>query len=198
MRKIRIFAHVSLDGVVSPESDDSDYANGGWTAPYRSPAGAAMLAESYGTTYDLLLGRRTYDLWAGFWPKAPSSPFADGLNAATKYVATHRPVGLEWGPVGDLGADVPGGVRRLKSSEGPDLLVCGSTTLTPVLFEQGLVDEVVLIVYPVLLGRGKRFFSDSVDPRGLAFVGSKATPTGVLLNAYRPTGPLQAPPEVVA
>jgi dihydrofolate reductase len=85
------------------------------------------------------------------------------------------------------------GVRGVKSSDGPDLIVCGSTTLTPVLFEQGLVDEVVLIVYPVLLGRGKRFFPDSVAPLGLAFVGTKATPTGVLLNTYRHVGPLQAP-----
>jgi dihydrofolate reductase len=194
MRKIRIFAHISLDGVISPESEDSDYSNGGWTVPYRTPAGAAMLAESYGTTYDLLLGRRTYDQWSGFWPKAPSSPFANGLNAATKYVATHRPESLEWGPVGDLGADVIEGIRGIKSNDGPDLIVCGSTTLTSLLFEQGLVDEVILIVYPVLLGRGKRFFPDSADPREIAFVDTKVTPTGVLLNSYRYVGPLQTQP----
>src|SRR5437764_4933810 len=172
MRKVRIFAHISLDGVISPsgQGEDSDYAHGGWTAPYRTPAGAAAVAESYGTTFDLLLGRRTYDLWAGFWPKAPSSPIADGLNAATKYVATHRPEGLEWGPVETLGADVVEGVRRLKVKDGPDLVVSGSSTLTPVLLDQGLVDEVVLIVYPVLLGRGKRFFSDRVGARELALV----------------------------
>ena len=196
MRKIRIFAHISLDGVISPggRGEDSDYAHGGWTAPYRTPAGAAAVAEAQGKSFDLLLGRRTYDLWAGFWPKAPSSPIADGLNAATKYVATHRPESLEWGPVGDLGADIMEGIRGIKSSDGPDLIVCGSTTLTSVLFEQGLVDEVVLIVYPVLLGRGKRFFSDSADPRELAFVSTKATPTGVLLNTYRYVGSLQTQP----
>jgi len=196
MRKIRVIAHISLDGVISPggPNEDSDYAHGGWTAPYRTPAGAAAVAESYGTTFDLLLGRRTYDLWAGFWPKAGSSPIADSLNAATKYVATHRPESLEWGPVGDLGADIMEGIRGIKSNDGPDLIVCGSTTLTSVLFEQGLVDEVLLIVYPVLLGRGKRFFSDSVDPRGLAFVSTKATPSGVLLNNYRYVGPLQTQP----
>ena len=196
MRKIRVIAHISLDGVISPggPNEDSDYANGGWTAPYRTPAGAAALAESYGTTFDLLLGRRTYDLWAGFWPKAGSSPIADGLNAATKYVATHRPECLKWGPVGDLGADILEGIRGIKSNNGPDLIVCGSTTLTAVLFEQGLVDEVLLIVYPVLLGRGKRFFSDSVDPRGLAFVSTTATPSGVLLHNYRYVGPLQTQP----
>jgi dihydrofolate reductase len=194
MRNVRIFAHISLDGVISPsgQGEDSDYAHGGWTAPYRSPAGAALVAESYGAGFDLLLGRRTYDLWSGFWPKAPSSPMADGLNAATKYVATHRPESLGWGPARDLGADVVEGIRGIKASDGPDLIVCGSTTLTFVLFAHGLVDEVILAVYPVLLGRGKRFFSDSVDPRGLAFVSTQANPTGVLLNAYRYVGPLQS------
>ena len=196
MRKIRVIAHISLDGVISPggPNEDSDYAHGGWTAPYRTPAGAAAVAEAQGKSFDLLLGRRTYDLWAGFWPKAGSSPIADGLNAATKYVATHRPESLEWGPVGDLGADIMEGIRGIKSNDGPDLIVWGSTTLTSVLLEQGLVDEVILIVYPVLLGRGKRFFSDSADPRGLAFVSTKATPTGVLLNTYRHVGSLQAQP----
>ena len=85
---------------------------------------------------------------------------ADSLNAATKYVATHRPDSLGWGPVEDLGADIIEGVRGVKSKDGPDLIVWGSSTLTSVLLEQGLVDEVVLLVYPVLLGRGKRFFSD--------------------------------------
>src|SRR4051794_30826296 len=176
--KNQILAHISLDGVIAPggPDEDSDYAHGGWTAPYRTPAGAAAVAEAQGKGFDLLLGRRTYDLWAGFWPKAPSSPIADGLNAATKYVATHRPESLRWGPAKDLGADVLEGIRRLKSNEKPDLIVCGSTTLTPVLFEQGLVDEVVLVVYPVLLGRGKRFFSDRVDPRGLSFASTKTTP----------------------
>ena len=123
--------------------------------------------------------------------EAPSSPIADGLNAATKYVATHRPESLEWGPVRDLGADIMEGIRGIKSNDGPDLIVCGSTTLTSVLFEQGLVDEVLLFVYPVLLGRGKRFFSDSVDPRELAFVSTKATPSGVLINTYRHVGSLR-------
>jgi dihydrofolate reductase len=193
MRKIRVFAHISLDGVISPggPNADSAYAHGGWTAPYRTPAGAAAVAEAQGKSFDLLLGRRTYDLWAGFWPKAPSSPIADGLNAATKYVATHRPESLEWGPVGDLGADILEGIRGLKSNDGPDVIVWGSLTLTSVLFEQGLVDEVVLIVYPVLLGRGKRFFSDSVDPRELALVSTKATSSGVLMNAYRHVGSLR-------
>ena len=190
MRKIRIFEHTSMDGVISPggRHADSAFANGDWTTPYRTAAGAGALAERYGTGFDLLLGRRTYDQWAGFWPKVEGGPFAGNLNAATKYVVTHRPDGLEWGPVGTLGADVIEGIRRLKATDGPDLIVCGSSTVTSVLLEQGLVDEVVLCVYPVLLGAGKRFFSDSTDPRELALVSSTATPTGVLVNAYRYVG----------
>ena len=147
--------------------------------------------EAQGSSFDLLLGRRTYDLWASFWPTVKGGPFADSLNAATKYVATHRPDSLGWGPVGDLGADVMEGIRRVKSQEGPDLTVWGSATVTSVLLEQGLVDEVVLVIYPVLLGRGKRCFSDSADPREFALVSSKATPTGAIVNSYRYVGALR-------
>ncbi len=194
MRTIRVFAHISLDGVVSPggPDDDSDYANGGWTAAYRTPAGAAAVAEAQGKQFDLLLGRRTYDLWARFWPKAPSSPIADGLNAATKYVATHRPGSLAWGPARELGADLVESVRGIKSKVGPDLIIWGSTTLTSVLLEQGLIDEVVLLIYPVLLGRGKRFFSDTAEPRELALVSTKAMPSGIVMNTYRHVGPLRS------
>jgi dihydrofolate reductase len=187
MRKIRIFEHISLDGVIE---HDEDYEYGGWTAPYRTPAGLASLLEAYGTKFDLLLGRRTYDTWSGFWPKQ-NGPMADGLNAATKYVATHRPHGLEWGPVGSLGSDVIEGIRRVKLEDGPDLIVSGSSTVTSELLEQGLADEVVLIVYPLVLGRGKRLVSDRVDARELAFVSSRATPTGVLVNTYRYVGSLR-------
>jgi dihydrofolate reductase len=188
MRKIRIFEHISLDGVLE-EGEDSAY--GGWTVPYRTPAGLGNVIEAQGTGFDLLLGRRTYDAWAGFWPKAGKSPIADALNAATKYVATHRPDSLGWGPVQGLGPDIIEGVRGLKSTDGADLIVWGSSTLTPVLLGQGLADEVVLIVYPVLLGRGKRFFTDRVEPRELAFVSSKVTSTGVLMNTYRHVGSLR-------
>jgi dihydrofolate reductase len=158
---------------------------------YRNPAGLEALLEAQGKSFDLLLGRRTYDLWSGFWLKAGNSPMADRLNTATKYVATHRPESLGWRPVKGLIGDVVESVRAIKSKDGTDLIVWGSTTLTPVLFGNGLVDEVVLLVYPVLLGRGKRFFSDSVDPRELALVSTKSTPTGILLNTYRHVGSLR-------
>ena len=188
MRKIRIFAHVSADNVVQPPGDD-EFANGGWQTPYRSPAGAQSLAERQGK-YDLLLGRRTYDMWSGFWPKVKGGPFAEGINGAKKYVMTHRPAGLDWGPVEPILPDIAEGVRRVKSTDGPDLIVWGTTTLTPLLFEQGLVDEVTLIVYPVFMGRGKRFFSD-LDPRELALVNTSATPTGAVSSTYRYVGPLR-------
>jgi len=195
MRKIRIIEHISLDGVIqSPggrNEDGDDYPHGGWAAPYRSAAGREAVAEAQGSSFDLLLGRRTYDIFARYWPNAEKGPIGDGLNAATKYVATHRPASLGWGPVEDLGADIIQGVRGVKSKDGPDLIVWGSSTLTSALLEQGLVEEVVMLFYPVLLGRGKRFFSDSADPRELALVSTKATSSGVLMNTYRHVGSLR-------
>jgi dihydrofolate reductase len=193
MRRLRILAHISLDGVISPcgRGETADFENGAWMASYRHPTGAAAIVEAQGPSFDLLLGRRTYDLWAGYWPKMKGGPFADPFNAATKYVATHRPDSLGWGPARDLGPDLIDDVRHLKATDGPDLLIWGSSTLTSVLLEQGLVDEVVLITYPVLLGQGTRFFSDRADRRELAFVSSKALPTGVFVNTYRHVGSLR-------
>ncbi|UFH52629.1 dihydrofolate reductase family protein [Spirosoma sp. KNUC1025] len=190
MRKLRILEHISLDGVIQHEND-VNFKYGNWTSPYRTQDGLEAVVEAQGSEFDLLLGRRTYDLWSEYWPKARDTPIANGLNAATKYVATHRPESLEWGPFEDLGADIIEGIRAVKSTDGPDLIVWGSSTLTPVLLGQGLADEVVLLVYPVLLGRGKRFFSDSVDPCKLALVNTKVTGTGVLINTYRYVGSLQ-------
>ncbi|NRF41082.1 dihydrofolate reductase family protein [Pedobacter foliorum] len=188
MRKIRIFEHISLDGVIE---HDKNYTYGGWTAPYRTAEGMAMLLEAYGTGFDLLLGRRTYDEWLGYWPNAGDFPMANGINAATKYVATHRPESLKWGPVKNLSEDIIEELRKLKSTDGPDLVLSGSISLTSLLLDAGLIDEVVLIVYPVLLGRGKRLLSDSFDARELEFVSTLATPTGVLLNTYKHLGSLK-------
>ena len=98
MRKLRIFEHISLDGVMQQSADENDFPYSDWATPYRTPAGRDALVAAHGGHFDLLLGRRTYDMWSGSWPKAPSSPMADRLNAATKYVVTHRPDSLEWGP----------------------------------------------------------------------------------------------------
>ena len=196
MRRIRIIEQISLDGVIQapggPDEDTTgDFNLGGWAVPYFEQAIGEAIVAAQGKRFDLLLGRRTYDIFAGYWPKVENDPIADGLNAAMKYIATHRPDSLGWGPVKDLGADIMEGVRGVKSKDGPDLIVWGSSTLTPVLLEQGLVDEVLLLVYPVLLGRGKRFFSDSADSRELALVSTRDTSSGVLMNTYRLVGSLQ-------
>lgn len=159
--------------------------------PYGSPEGGAIIVEAHGEAFDLLLGRHTYDIFSGFWPKAPKSLIAERLNAATKYVATHRPNDLEWGPAEALGPDIVEGVRRVKEKTGPQLIVWGSSTLTPVLLQHGLADEVFLLIFPVLLGSGKRIFAEGTPPRELALVSSKSLPSGVIVSTYRPVGPLR-------
>src|SRR3954464_9053736 len=132
--------HISLDGVIQHSGEDG-FPYSDWTAPYRSPAGRDAVLAAQGEKFDLLLGRRTYDLWSGFWPKAGNNPMADRLNAATKYVATHRPESLTWGPVKGLGADIIESIRAIKSNDGPDLILFGSSTLTSVLLAHGVADE---------------------------------------------------------
>jgi dihydrofolate reductase len=146
MRTLKIMEHISLDGILQTSDEDGDFPHGDWTAPYRTAAGREAVLAAHGGSFDLLLGRRTYDLWSGYWPKAPGGPMADSLNAATKYVATHRPESLEWGPFEGLAPDLVEGVRRLKSQDGPDLVLWGSSTLTSTLLEHGLADEVLLVV----------------------------------------------------
>ena len=131
-------------------------------------------------------------IWSGFWPKAPSSPMADGLNAATKFVATHRPESLQWGPFEALGPDIVEGVRRIKSQDGADLILSGSSTLTSTLLEHGLADEVLLAVYPVLLGTGKRFFAEGTPPRSFELVGTTPFPSGIIFTTYKVAGRLKA------
>ncbi|WP_454908220.1 dihydrofolate reductase family protein [Variovorax gossypii] len=191
MRKLKIMEHMSLDGVIQTSGDD-DFPYGDWTVSYRSPAGRDEVFAAHGGRFDLLLGRRTYDMWSGFWPQAPASPMADSLNAATKYVVTHRPESLAWGPFEGLGPDIVEDIRRIKSQAGPNLILWGSSTLTSTLFEHGLADEVTLIVYPVLLGTGKRLFAEGTPPRAFELVGTKALQSGVILNTYTLAGPLKS------
>jgi len=194
LRKLKIIEHISLDGVIQHSADDDDFPYSDWTAPYRTPAGRDAMLAAYGESFDLLLGRRTYDAWSGFWPKAPSSPMADGLNAATKYVATHRPESLEWGPFEGVGPDIVEDIRRIKSHDGPDLVLWGSSTLTSTLLEHSLADEILLIVYPVLLGKGKRFFADGTPPRAFELASTQALSSGIVMNAYKAAGPLKNQP----
>ena len=192
MRKLKIIEHISLDGVIQHSADDSDFPYSGWTGPYRTPAGLEAIVAAQGERFDLLLGRRTYDIWSGFWPKAPSSPMADGLNAATKFVATHRPESLEWGPFEGLGPDIVEGIRRIKSQDGPDLILWGSSTLTSMLLEHALADEVMLVVYPVLLGTGKRFLAEGTPAHSFELVTTRAFPSGIVFSSYKVAGPLKA------
>lgn len=193
MRKISIIEHISLDGVIQAPGgpdEEPDYAYGGWAVPHFDAAVGAAIDDVHGKKFDLLLGRRTYDIFAGYWPKQ-SGPMADSLNTATKYVVTHRPDSLDWGPVEDVGTDVVKGIRGIQSKDGPQLIVWGSSTLTPLLLGHGLADETLLLVFPVMLGTGKRIFSNKAAPRELALISTQAAASGVLINRYRPVGPLR-------
>ena len=191
MRKLRIFEHISLDGVIQHSADENSFPYSDWSGPYRTPAGRDLLVAMYGENFDLLMGRRTYDGLSAVWPKAPSSPMSDRLNAAKKYVVTHRPESLEWGPFEGVGPDLVEGIRRIKASGGRDLLLFGSSTLTSPLLEHGLVDEVVLLVDPVLLGTGKRIFAEGTPARSFELASSKALPSGIVINSYKGAGPLK-------
>jgi dihydrofolate reductase len=195
MRRIRIIEHISLDGVIQapggPEEDPSNgFTHGGWGFPEHDEQVGAAIDAAQGQGFDLLLGRRTYDIFAGYWPKQ-TGPMADSLNGARKVVATHRPESLGWGPAEGLGPDIAAGVARVKQAGGPDLIVWGSSTLTPLLIAEGLADEVVMLVFPVLIGRGKRIFSDQAAPTGLKLLSSKSTPSGVVVATYKPAGPMR-------
>ncbi|HYQ67306.1 dihydrofolate reductase family protein [Actinophytocola sp.] len=191
MRNLKIIEHVSLDGVIQHSADEDDFPYSDWSAPYRTPAGRDAVMAAHGESFDLLLGRRTYDIWSGFWPTATANPLADRINAARKYVVTHRQESLGWGPSEGLGPDVVEGVRRVKSHDGPGLVLTGSSTLTSAVLEHGLADEVVLIVSPILLGTGKRLFAQGTPAQSFELTGTAATPSGVLLNTYRVAGPLK-------
>jgi dihydrofolate reductase len=192
MRKLKIVEHISLDGVIQHSADEDGFPYSNWSGPYRTAAGLTAMLALYGEGFDVLLGRRTYDLWSGFWPQAPASPMADRLNAAKKYIVTHRPESLAWGPFEGIGPDLVTGVRNLKAQAGPDLILSGSSSLTSILLEQGLADEVVLAVNPVLLGAGKRLFAEGTPPRSFELVSSQAFPSGIILNAYQVGGPLKS------
>jgi dihydrofolate reductase len=195
MRTITIIEHVSLDGVIQgpggPEEDrEGGFKSGGWSVPFASEAAGEAINAAQGDRFDLLLGRKTYNIFASYWP-LQQGPMADMLNRAAKYVATHAPESLKWGPVESLGTDIAAGISRIKAADGPNLIVWGSSELVPLLIEKGLADTVMLMVFPVMLGTGKRIFSDTAAARELALVSTKATSTGVLLNTYRYEGALR-------
>lgn len=194
MRKLRIIEHVSLDGIIqSPGSPDEDRENGfqfgGWSVPIEDSIVGEAVVHAHGSRFDLLLGRKVYDLWADYWP-GQEGAMADSINAATKYVATHRPESLNWGPAEGLGSDIVKSIKNLKAECGPDIVTWGSSTIAPVLLENELADEIILITYPVMLGSGKRLFVGAA-PQELSLVLSKTGDKGVIYNIFRPAGALR-------
>jgi dihydrofolate reductase len=194
MRKIVAIHHVTLDGIVQsgggPEEDPTgSFTQGGWQVPFRSPDGFAALTELISHEFDLLLGRRTYEIWAAFWPFAGDHPVAKSFNKAAKYVVTNSLDSFDWVNTHRLSGDVVAAVRRLKASDGPELHIWGSSQLLQTLIAAQLVDEFRVWIYPVILGKGKRLFAEGLPPLGLTLVESRPTSKGVLLKTYRTVGP---------
>jgi dihydrofolate reductase len=204
MRKIMVAALITLDGVMQapggPEEDPSGgFKFGGWLAGLEDDGIGPPLDELFRQAFDLLLGRRTYDIFAAYWPFIPTDPAAAGyepgtagiataFNRVTKFVATHRPDSLGWENSQWLGKDPVAALRELKRGDGPMLLIQGSSELIHTLLARDLIDEVRLIVAPLMLGKGKRLFDDGTMPRSLKLVKSGVTPRGTLLANYEPAG----------
>ena len=195
MRRVACAAFVSLDGVMQapggPKEDPTGgFRFGGWTFPYWDEVMGAAMGESFGRPFDLLLGRKTYEIFAAHWPYTEEEP-AGLFNAVTKYVATSSAEPLAWENSVRLEGDVPQAVARLKQGEGPDLLTQGSSVLVHSLLAAGLVDALSLLVFPVLLGRGKRLFGEETKPGELELVSSQVSTTGAIIARYRPVGPVR-------
>ena len=193
MRKLVVTTFITLDGVVQapggPEEDEEGaFAYGGWSAPFWDDQIEEFMTELMGKPFDLVLGRRTYDLFASFWPTAPEEMAGKPLNDATKYVASRGTPELTWEPSVLLEGDVAEAIARLKEGDGPELQVHGSGNLVQTLLEHNLIDEFRLLVYPVVLGTGKRFFADGAVPAGLRLVKSSVSDTGVVMSVYEPAG----------
>jgi dihydrofolate reductase len=195
MRKLIVGMMTSLDGVMQapggPEEDPAGgFAFGGWVFPHWDEVGDKAMGESFAKPFDLLLGRKTYEIFAAYWPHQEGE-IADPFNATTKYVATSSVEPLAWHNSIRLEGDVTGAVARLKQGDGPDLLTQGSATLVHSLLAAGLVDELFLLVFPVVLGKGKRWFGEGSKPGEWTMVDSLTSTTGVVISRYRPNGPVR-------
>ena len=197
MRKILVSTFISLDGVMQapggPEEDPvGGFEHGGWVWPHFDDEGGAAMGEILGGSYDLLLGRKTYDIFAAHWPYAdPNDPIAKSFNAATKYVASRSKRPLAWQNSRYLGADAVAALNALKQENGPTLLVQGSSDFMQTLWRAGLVDEFYVLIFPLVLGKGKRLFGDGVVPAALKLMSSRTTPSGVIIAKYLPEGPVK-------
>jgi dihydrofolate reductase len=198
MRQINVLTFVSMDGVMQgpggPEEDTrGDFRHGGWTVGYFDEVVGQEMAKELGHKFDLLLGRRTYDIFASHWPKV-TEPGADlGINNARKYVATNRPLTTNWN---DTAVRLEGGiaeaVRKLKAESGPELQVHGSGMLIQTLLQHDLVDELWLKIFPVTIGTGQKLFADGTRHAGFALTESSASGSGVIIAKYRRAGEVKA------
>lgn len=194
MRQLIVAEHISLDGVIQapggPEEDRSgDFRLGGWSAPYDDDAIGQAVQELHSQPFELLLGRRTYDIWAAFWPLVPAgNAIADQFNSVPKHVATHRPESLECQNSRALQGDLADAVRALKRQDGADLLSWGSSDMIRQLFAAGLVDELLLMLYPVVLGHGKRLFDDNAQASAFTLEDSTRAASGALITRYVRSG----------
>ncbi len=195
MRKLTVNTFLTLDGVMQapggPEEDDSGgFAFGGWSANHWDEKMGEVMGEVMGSPFDLVLGRRTYDIFAAYWPHATEEQGAKPLNDATKYVASRSRPTLAWERSILIEGDVAEGIAALKRGDGPELQVHGSGDLLQTLIRHGLIDEYRLWVFPVVVGSGKRLFADGTIPAALRLIESTVSTTGVVIGTYDPAGEL--------
>jgi dihydrofolate reductase len=193
--KLTVTTFVSVDGVMQgpggPDEDRGDgFGRGGWVVPHFDEETGRFVGEVFDQVDAFLLGRRTYDIFAASWPNAtdPDDPIASRLNTLPKYVVSTTLTDPEWGPTTVLDGDVPAAVAELKRQPGRELQVHGSGALVRTLHEHDLVDEYRLLVFPVIVGEGRRLFPDRGVDTGLALAESRTTGSGVSIQVYRPTG----------
>lgn len=191
MRKIIVHEHVSLDGVIqAPGGPDEDisggFAFGGWSAPYANETVGTLLRKQMNMPFDLLLGRKTYDIWASYWPR--NVDVWPGANKAIKYVVSNTMTSGKWQPSLFLSGDIAEKVTQIKQQQGPDLHVWGSSELIQTLFKHDLVDVFWLMIYPITLGNGKRLFADGAIPAAFNVTESKVAPNGVIVVSYERAG----------
>ncbi|ENN87111.1 hypothetical protein RHSP_67439 [Rhizobium freirei PRF 81] len=194
MRKVIAATFISLDGVMQapggPQEDPTGgFEHGGWTFHYFDDATGKALFEIFEKPFDLLLGRKTYDIFAAHWPYAgDDDPIAKLFNSITKYVATRGDRKFDWNNSRSLGSDVVAAIKELKAGEGPDLLIQGSSNLIQTLLRNGLIDEFNLLTFPLVLGTGKKLFGDGTVPVAMKLLRVQTSPTGVIMATYRPDG----------
>ena len=193
MRKLIVNTFLTLDGVMQapggPEEDDSGgFTYGGWSFHYWDDEMGKVMEDVMGKPFDLLLGRRTYDIFAAYWPTAPEEAGGKPLNDATKYVASRGKPALDWGPAELISGDAAEGVAALKNGDGPELQVHGSADFLQTLIRDKLVDQYNVWTYPLVIGSGKRLFGSGTVPAGLKLADSLVFPSGVVLGVYEPAG----------